>query len=206
MKGIILLNGDEYHGAIDDAHALVYCCDGAYNWAKGRVRIDENIGDFDSVCCTPDPPPERIYPSEKDYTDGEIALLRMLAKKVDRIEIYGAGGGREDHFLGNLQLLYKAYQSGVPAVIVTDYNRIFLFGEHFMPVLHLKERMGTTVSFLPVTETAKIGNASGFYYPLSGVTLKKGTCLGISNVVTEEAQTVECQRGTVIAFVNQKKR
>lgn len=42
MKGIILLNGDRYGGEIDACGALVYCCDGAYKWAKNRVRIDKN--------------------------------------------------------------------------------------------------------------------------------------------------------------------
>ena len=48
MKGIILLNGEPYPYAIDAGNALVYCCDGAYKWAKSKVRIDKNIGDFDS--------------------------------------------------------------------------------------------------------------------------------------------------------------
>ena len=44
MKAIILLNGEPYRGEIDAASARVWCCDGAYDWAKGRVRIDENLG------------------------------------------------------------------------------------------------------------------------------------------------------------------
>ena len=33
MRGVILLNGEPYLGAIDCENALVYCCDGAYKWA-----------------------------------------------------------------------------------------------------------------------------------------------------------------------------
>ena len=48
MKAIILLNGEPYRGAIAEG-AYVYCCDGAYKWAKDKVRIDENLGDYDSL-------------------------------------------------------------------------------------------------------------------------------------------------------------
>ena len=58
MKGILLLNGEPYSGAIDAEGAVVYCCDGAYEWAKDRVRIDKNVGDFDSLGYIPVPPPE----------------------------------------------------------------------------------------------------------------------------------------------------
>ena len=77
MKGIILLNGEPYTEKINADGALVYCCDGAYNWAKGKVRIDKNIGDFDSLDIVPDPVPEEIYPAEKNFTDGEIAMSKL---------------------------------------------------------------------------------------------------------------------------------
>ena len=83
MKGVILLNGEPYKGEIDDTNALVFCADGAYNWAKGRVRIDENLGDFDSAAEIPFPRPAEIFPSEKNETDGEIALEKMLALAKD---------------------------------------------------------------------------------------------------------------------------
>ena len=99
MKGILLLNGAPYTGEINDCGAAVYCCDGAYEWAKGRVRIDKNVGDFDSLPYIPSPPPEEIYPSEKNFTDGEIALFKMLGSGIDDITIYGGGGGREAAFI-----------------------------------------------------------------------------------------------------------
>ena len=43
MKGVLLLNGQPYAGEIDADNAYVVCCDGAYAWARGRVRIDENV-------------------------------------------------------------------------------------------------------------------------------------------------------------------
>ena len=104
MKGILLLNGTPYSGEIPKG-CHVYCCDGAYHWAKGRVEIYKNIGDFDSLNEPPVPPPDEVYPSEKNFTDGEIAVRKMIADGLDDIEIYGGYAGSEDHFIGNLQLL-----------------------------------------------------------------------------------------------------
>ena len=41
-----------------------------------------------------------------------IALSRALAAGATEIFIYGGGGKREDHFLGNLHLLYAAFKAG----------------------------------------------------------------------------------------------
>ena len=62
MRGVLLLNGEPYAGEIDGENAYVVCCDGAYRWANGRVRIDENVGDYDSLDYIPQPPPSKIYP------------------------------------------------------------------------------------------------------------------------------------------------
>ena len=143
MKGILLLNGEPYSGAIDAEGAVVYCCDGAYEWAKDRVRIDKNVGDFDSLGYIPFPPPEEVYPAEKNFTDGEIALFKMLKAGVDEIYIYGGGGGREDHFLGNLQLLYAAHVRGASARMITENSVIFAAGGK----IPLGAFCGTTCAF-----------------------------------------------------------
>ena len=112
MKAVILLNGEPYNGEISAEDAYVICCDGAYSWAKGKVRIDENLGDFDSLDEVPDPAPRMKFPSEKNETDGELAVDRALDMGATKIVFYGGGGKREDHFLGNLHLLYKAKTAG----------------------------------------------------------------------------------------------
>lgn len=165
MKGVILLNGEPYKGEIDDTNALVFCADGAYNWAKGRVRIDENLGDFDSAAEIPFPRPAEIFPSEKNETDGEIALEKMLAlakeKGITRIELYGGGGGREDHFLGNLHLLYRACLAGMPCEMITDFALLSVHTGKFS----LKNILGKTVSLLPFGGAAHIIITEGCSIP-----------------------------------------
>lgn len=201
LKAIILLNGEPYGGNIDDRNARVYCCDGAYEWAKDRVRIDENLGDFDSLSYLPEPPPEKVYPSEKNDTDGELALRRAIDAGAGHIEIYGGGGKREDHFLGNLHLLYAASERGVFAEMITNYARIFLHSAQGS--VRLSGLKGKTVSIIPFGGEAHILGSSGFYYPLPEKFVY-GSTRGISNVVIADEARFTLKSGTVLVFVNEE--
>ena len=199
MKGILLLNGEPYKKDICADNARTVCCDGAYLWAKGKVRIDENVGDFDSLSILPDPPPARIYPSEKNFTDGEIGLERLLSFGCDEIEIYGTGGGREDHFLGNLHLLYRALSGGARVTAFTNGARIYAVFDEFF----LYGQTGKTISLLPFGGEAHIINSRGLKYPLEDLTLSYGSCRGISNVVISAEAYFHCVSGMVLVFVNE---
>jgi len=195
MKTIILLNGEPYRGEIDDQNALVICCDGAYSWAHGSVRIDENVGDYDSLGYLPTPPPREIFPAEKNETDGEIALNRAIEAGATEIEIYGGGGGREDHFLGNLHLLYAAYERGVQAQMITNHARIFA-GEGRVQLNGMK---GKTLSVLPFGGNVHILESGGLQYPLVRLELRYGSTRGISNVcVADEAFIIAAGRVLVL--------
>lgn len=196
MKGILLLNGEPYRGEINADGALVYCCDGAYAWAKNKVRIDKNIGDFDSLDEAPYPPPEEIYPSEKNFTDGEIAIKKLIAAGVESIEIYGGGGGREDHFLGNLQLMYLAHMSGVNCQMITENSVIFpADGDIFLGKYYKK-----TFSVLPFGGSSHIISYRGLKYAYPE-RIEYGNCRGISNIVTGQDGLLQTD-GVVLVIVN----
>ena len=198
MKAIILLNGESYAGAIETSNAYVYCCDGASGGAKHKLKIDETLGDFDSLNEVPSPAPSAVYPSEKDMTDGEIALLRAIEAGYTRIEIYGGGGGCEDHFIGNLHLLYTALEKGVKAELVTNYARIFAAEGR----IELNGFKGRTVSVAPFGGSAHIMDCDGFYYPMPE-RFVYGSTRGISNVVTADRASFTAE-GKVLVFINKE--
>lgn len=185
LKGILLLNGQPYTGEIDCDNAYVVCCDGAYRWAHGRIKIDENVGDFDSLDIVPEPAPSEIYPSEKDFTDGEIALFKLLAKGADEVEIYGGFGGRYDHFIGNLHLLYAARLRGIPAKMIDENNVAFLGGGK----IDLSGNAGKTFSLLPFGGVVHIMKSTGckYAYPEK---IGYGECRGVSNIAVSESASV----------------
>ena len=201
MKGILLLNGEPFLGDIDPSGAAVYCCDGAYAWARGRVRIDKNVGDFDSLPYIPSPAPEEIYPAEKNFTDGEIALFKMLSAGIDDITIYGGGGGREDHFVGNLQLLYAACARGARARMITNSSVIFAASGR----TELGEWAGRTFSVFPFCGALHIMGSEGVRYAYPPV-ISAGECRGVSNIVLGCDAYVEFAEGDVaLVIVNRGK-
>lgn len=198
MKGILLLNGEPYKGKIDCENAYVICCDGAYNWAQGRVKIDENVGDFDSLDIIPTPPPAQIYPSEKNFTDGEIALYRLIDRGVESIEIYGGDGGRDDHFFGNVHLLYAASVRGVKAKMITHSGEIFAGSG----LVTLKGIKGKTFSVLPFGGTLHIMESIGCKYP-EPPEMHYGQSVGISNVAQSDEVRLRFKDGDfALIFIN----
>lgn len=195
MKGIILLNGEPYRGRIARGeNDIVLAADGALAWAEGRVKIDIAAGDFDSLGYVP----ERsvVYPAEKNFTDGEIALDLLLGKGCRELEIYGGGGRREDHFFGNLQLLYAAYLRGARCVMKTEYSDIYCASGR----IAFENKQGKTVSLAPVGLSAHIIHSEGLKYPLHDLTLTAGSCRGISNVVESSCAYADCDEGALFVF------
>lgn len=196
MKAIVLLNGEPYRLRLKK-DGYVYCCDGAYDWAKDKIEIDENLGDFDSIIELPLPPPSYIYPAEKNYTDGEIAVRRAIKRGADEIAIYGGFGGRSDHFLGNLHLLRLAHDLGAHAKMIAPKESI-TYGEGYIDLSGLN---GQTLSIVPFGGDAHIIESSGLKYPLMELDLKYGSTRGISNIaVSDKAHIVA--RGGVLIIVN----
>ncbi len=192
-RGVILLNGEPYRGEI--APGFTVCCDGALRWAEGRAHIDVKAGDFDSLGYIPSG--ARVYPAEKNFTDGEIALDLLLARGCKEIDVYGCGGGRDDHFFGNLQLAYAAYMRGARATLHTNFTDVYCASGK----VEWKGLRGKTLSLAPVGERAHILESEGLKYPLKDLTLAAGSCRGISNVVEADAAHVVCGAGTLFVFV-----
>ncbi len=199
---VILLNGEPYRGQIFADGAFVICCDGAFSWAKGRVKIDENLGDFDSLHETPYPAPRRRFPSEKNETDGELAVDLALDMGATEIVFYGGGGGREDHFLGNLHLLYKAAEAGgAEAVCKTNGAEIFLCGKG---TRRFPCKRGQTVSLLPFGGDAHILNMWGLKYAEGDLWLRYGSTRGVSNLTENEDFSFSVERGHVLVIVDEE--
>ena len=167
------------------------------------VTPDVIVGDFDSV----DPAVLaefrrkehivwEVHQPEKDDTDTELAIKRALAMGATHVVLLGATGGRLDHLLGNIHLLYPCLQRGVEACILDPGNRLYLIdGER-----HFKRRevWGTYVSFLPLTEEVRGITLRGFKYPLTDKDIAIGTSLCISNELAEEEAAITFREGALI--------
>lgn len=196
MKGILFLNGEQFSGKINTTDSYVVCCDGAYEWVRGKVKINENIGDFDSLGYVPYPEPVVKYTAEKDLTDGEIGMRRLIKLGCKNIEVYGGNGGREDHFIGNLHLLYYAHTHKCRAVMISESSLIFIGSGK----VEFRKQVGKTVSVLPFGGALNIINSTGLKYPEPPV-LNYGECRGVSNVVTGDPASITFAAGSCALII-----
>lgn len=137
-----------------------------------------------------------LHQPEKDDTDTELAIKRALAMNCSHITLLGATGGRLDHMIGNIHLLFPCLQKGTYAEIVDSQNRLYLIdGEHSF---RKGEVWGKYISFLPLTEEVTGITLKGFKYPLTDRDISIGTSLCISNELVEEEGIVTLTDGVLI--------
>ena len=137
-----------------------------------------------------------VHQPEKDDTDTELAIKRAAAMGAGYIVLLGATGGRLDHLLGNIHLLYPCLQRGVEACILDPGNKLYLIdGERRFK---RREVWGTYISFLPLTEEVKGITLRGFKYPLTDKDIAIGTSLCISNELAADEAVITLQDGVLI--------
>ncbi len=184
----------------------VIAVDGGLETAEALgLMPDYAVGDFDTV----KPPvlarfhqvPYIVWEQhrpEKNETDTELARSRALTLGCDRIVFLGATGGRLDHMLGNIHVLYACLQKGVEAWIVDKRNCLYLLDEG--KTFCRDQLWGSYVSFLPYTEQVTGITLTGFKYPLNKKTIRRGEEAGlcISNELDKEEAVLEFEDGVLI--------
>ncbi|UXR70356.1 MULTISPECIES: thiamine diphosphokinase [unclassified Staphylococcus] len=157
------------------------------------------VGDFDSVSDE-----ERRWiaertdiapvPAEKADTDLALGVVKAIEQGFEEIDIYGATGGRLDHFMGAMQLLKAPENQTYRIRLLDDQNEISLLteGEHVIDRLLCYPY----ISFVPATDAVTL-SLKGFKYNLDQEVLKIGSTLTISNEFQDKAGTVYVHRGMV---------
>jgi len=162
--------------------------------AEKGIKADLLVGDFDSLGYCPQGTEVVTVPVEKDFSDGELGVRVAALRGIRELDIYGATGGRPDHFLYNLNLLKIAFDLGVSAVIRGDNFDIYYVTSNFF----LPATVGDTLSIVPFGESVHILKATGLKYPAEGVTLTKKDTRGLSNECTSDKVFVSVAEGSAL--------
>ncbi|WP_349948877.1 thiamine diphosphokinase [Lacrimispora sp. BS-2] len=171
-----------------------------------RLKPDAIVGDFDTVAedvlaeykNSQDKITWEIHKPEKDETDTELAINTAIGLGCSELVMLGATGGRMDHFIGNLHLLYACLKKGVKAAIVDEKNWITVIDKG--RTFHAETLWGKYISFLPLYGEVKKITLTGFKYPLYEKDIDLGTSLCISNELTGVEGTIEFASGTLICI------
>ncbi|MFC7392509.1 thiamine diphosphokinase [Scopulibacillus cellulosilyticus] len=175
---------------------------GLYYLIKAGIRPVRAFGDFDSISESERLQIEKehidltIYPAEKDATDMELAVDWVIEQQPERCYILGATGGRMDHGLLNIQLLYKGLHTGTEFIIIDKQNQITLLKPGSYDVI--RQEKFPYISFVPFSKKITGINLNGFKYSLEKAELFLGSSLCISNELIQPKGTISFDDGLLL--------
>lgn len=201
---LIFAGGESPNGDISQelpTPDLVVAADSGYdNAVNSGYRVDVLIGDLDSLETEliPNHVIVERYPIDKDATDLELALSRVLGEHPQRLVVVGGGGGRLDHELGVALLLASERWSSI--------EEIDWFSDRaWVHVIHRRRSfhgdVGATVSLIPVGGDVGGVRTRGLKWELEDETLPQGTSRGVSNEFSSPVAEVTVGEGVLLAVV-----
>lgn len=139
-----------------------------------------------------------VHKPEKDETDTELAFSTALKMGSQSIIMLGGMGGRMDHTLSNIQLLYICLEQNIPACLVDPQNKIYLIKDETS--FSIDSVWGSYISFIPFSDEIKGLTLTGFKYPLTNKYLRKGRDAGlcVSNELTKKQGNLSLSAGILI--------
>jgi thiamine pyrophosphokinase len=196
----------DLHNYGEDKGIWVGVDHGVFRLLHHGIKPDMAFGDFDSVnedewkLIEENVNQINRYLPEKDETDMELALNWSIKQSPEAIRIFGATGGRIDHFLANIQMLGKK-ENLHPSITIEiidkqNYVQIVPPGEYT-----LKEKCESKyVSFLPLSTEIEELTLTGFKYPLQKRNISLGSTLCISNELIQPTGTFSFSGGILMVI------
>jgi len=212
MKICIILNGEikdyDYINSIvsSENYDYIICSDGGANHAYNMDIVPNYIvGDLDSInknileyYKSKDVIFEK-FPTKKDETDTELCIELSDKLKAKKIHLIGALGGRIDHTIANINLLYYIRKRGIKAKIISEKEEIYIAIEE---EIIIDGKVGDTISILPIKSDAKGVTLKNLEYPLEDYNIEFSSPLGISNVMTDINCNIKVNEGSIIIIKN----
>ena len=202
----ILLGGDLIRTPYLDAQiagSRVIAADSGMRHAAGLGIVPELwVGDFDSVPKRLENAypavPREVFPSEKDKTDGELAIDRALVRGATHLVLAGAfGGPRADHAFLHLAVAMKLAESGTPVVLTSGAQE----GHPLLPgASRFDYEDGTLFSIVGFSALSGF-TLRGVKWPLDAVEVAFGSSLTVSNEV-KGGLRVELKSGRAVLIAH----
>ena len=211
MKAVCVCNGsisdyDLIKKYIQESDYIISVDGGAGHLRKMGINPDVLIGDFDSANSqdldyyVSKGINVSKFPVEKDMTDSELAIEKVLELGATEVVFLGALGTRIDHSFANIMLLKKMLDIGLRGSIADEHNELYMFDSNFS----ISKKEGRKLSLIPITEKVTGVSTRGLKYPLVNATMVLGTSWGISNEFEEEVAFVSIDSGILLACLSRE--
>jgi thiamine pyrophosphokinase len=157
------------------------------------------VGDFDSagseLAVQYADIPRQAFPSEKDATDGAIAIRKALLLGATEFVLVGGMGGQADHVLGHFGLALGLARQGHHAILTSGDEEAY----GIFPGTHVLELgAGVRLSIIPFVDLNGL-DLEGVKWPLKGRAVPLGNTLTLSNVTTGSVR-ITLSEGYAIAI------
>ena len=206
-KALLFINGEppkEFPNLSD--YELIACTDGAFHYLKELnftlEKLDFISGDFDSYTESFDSAQddrqydfEIIETPDQNKTDFHKALEIILEKGFENIDVYGASGGEQDHFLGNLSVAF-AFKDKANLQFFDDYSSYYFIPKKFT----ISDVKGKMISLMPFP-IAKNIETKGLKWPLYKEDLILGERIGTRNNAENKEVVIKYKKGDLLIFV-----
>ena len=193
----LLLNGEEPKSLPDLSKYEIICAtDGAYQYLeKNNITPTFIAGDFDSLKKLPQEI-EVINTPNQNYTDFDKILQILFDRGFYNIDVYGASGAAQDHFLGNLHTAIQ-WESKLNLTFY-DYNSKYFLAKNHTKITGCKDQI---VSLIPFPNATNI-LTEGLEYPLKNEDLTFGERIGTRNKAVNNEVTISFSEGNLFIFIN----
>ncbi|MEN8878898.1 MAG: thiamine diphosphokinase [Polaribacter sp.] len=193
----LLLNGEEPKSLPDLSKYEIICAtDGAYQYLeKNNITPTFIAGDFDSLKKLPQEI-EVINTPNQNYTDFDKILQILFKRDYTSIDVYGASGAEQDHFLGNLHTAIQ-WKSKLNLTFYDNHSRYFL-ANNKTKITACKDQI---VSLIPFPKATNI-LTEGLEYPITNEDLTFGERIGTRNKAINNEVSIAFSEGNLFIFIN----
>lgn len=206
MKKVLLfINGDAPESFPDpENYDLIACTDGAFHYLKRLGfplgKLDFISGDFDSHSGADENVYEDkfIYTPDQEKTDFHKALEIISEKGFKNIDVFGASGGEQDHFLGNLTVAYT-FKENLNIKFYDEFSEYFFIPKTCL----LKNVKDKLVSLYPFPTVEQV-TTQGLNWPLTRENLSITTRIGTRNFAVEDEVTITYEKGDLMIFIGRE--
>jgi thiamine pyrophosphokinase len=180
---------------------LIIAADSGYDLAvNAGFSVDVLVGDMDSIETelVPGHVVVERHPADKDATDLELALEKVMEDRPERIVVVGGAGGRVDHEMATAALLCSAKWDAVDEIDwVTDRGWAHVVRRR--RIVH--GDVGEIISLIPTGGPVTGVTTKGLRWNLRDATMHPGTTWGVSNEFSGPVADIQVASGCLLAVV-----
>ena len=209
MNAIIFANGElklppEWAKLLASSDLLIAVDGGAKHVRALGLTADLLIGDLDSILADDFASMQSAnvetlaFPSDKNQSDLELALLAANKRGADKIFVLAGLGRRWDHSFVNVLIPAQEAFLGFSVEFLDGLQRLFIIHD----AIRLNEKTGSRLSLIPIGGDAQGVKTEGLQYTLDHEELRMGSSRGLSNIFSRNKVNISLEKGMLLCILS----